>query len=102
MADSEGRDARDVKAIPGGHDGFLCGPAGAEGVVSVKDSHEARDEFDAVLAELNNVVAGVFGHAELLALKHRPDLVDTLNLQTARYKELVARLRRIHRGEENK
>ena len=99
-ADIEGRDARDVKAIPAGYDGFFCGPAGAEGVANVNENHEARDEFDAVLAEINNVVAGVFGHAELLALKHRPDLVDTLNLQTARYKELVARLRRIHRGEE--
>ncbi len=66
----------------------------------MNDSHEARDKFDAVLAELNNVVAGVFGYAQLLALKHRPDLVDTLNLQTARYKELVERLRRMRCGEE--
>jgi len=99
-AEIGGRAARDVKAIPGGYGGFFCGAAGAEGVPNVNDSREERDDFDAVLAELNNVVAGVFGHAHLLALNHRPDLVDRLNRETARYKELVARLRRIHRGEE--
>ncbi len=59
-----------------------------------------HDEFEAVLAELNNVVTGVFGYAQLLALKHRPDLVDKLNRETGRYKELIVRFRRIHRSEE--
>jgi len=61
---------------------------------------EKRSDFDAVLAELNNVITGVFGYAQLLALKHRPDLVDKLNRETGHYKELVRKLRRIHRGEE--
>lgn len=46
------------------------------------------------------LVAGVFGYAQLLAAEYRHDPVDRLNRERARYKDLVARLRRIHRGEE--
>jgi len=56
----------------------------------------SQDKFDELLAELNNVVAGLFGYAELLARKHRPDLVEAVKEGRRRYKDLVEQLRRLH------
>ena len=60
------------------------------------------DKFDELLAELNNVVGGVFGYAELLARKHRPDLVEAVKEGRKRYRDLVERLRRLYRMGEGK
>ena len=60
----------------------------------------SQDKFDEVLAELNNVVAGLFGYAELLARKHRPDLVEAVREARRRYRDLVERLRRLNRSGE--
>ena len=60
----------------------------------------SQDKFDEVLAEMNNVVAGLFGYAELVARKHRPDLVEAVKEGRRRYRDLVERLRRLHRNDE--
>ena len=57
-----------------------------------------QDKFDELLAELNNVMAGVFGYADLLARKHKPDLVEALIEQRKRYRDLVEKLRRLYRN----
>ena len=62
----------------------------------------SQDKFDEVLAELNNVVAGLFGYAELLAKNHRPDLVEAVQEGRRRYRDLVERLRRLYRTGEGK
>jgi len=62
----------------------------------------SQDKFDELLAELNNVVGGVFGYAELLAKKHRSDLVEAMKEGRRRYKDLVEQLRRLHRAGEGK
>jgi len=61
-----------------------------------------QDKFDEVLAELNNVMAGVFDYAELLARKHRPDLVEAVKEARRRYRDLVEQLRRLYRSGEGK
>jgi nitrogen-specific signal transduction histidine kinase len=60
----------------------------------------SQDKFDELLAELNNVVAGLFGYAELLAKKHRPDLVEAVREGRRRYRDLVERLRKLNRSGE--
>ena len=62
----------------------------------------SQDKFNELLAELNNIVGGVFGYAELLARKHRPDLVEAVKEARRRYKDLVEQLRRLHRAGEGK
>ena len=62
----------------------------------------SQDKFDELPAELNNVVGGVFGYAELLARKHRPDLVEAVKEGRKRYRDLVERLRRLYRMGEGK
>ena len=57
-----------------------------------------QDKFDEVLAELNNVVGGVFGYAELLVRKHRPDLVEAMKEARRRYKDLAEQLRRLYQN----
>jgi len=64
------------------------------------DDHGRADEFDDVVAELNNVLTGVLGYAQLLARDHRPELEQVLGREAARYVKLVQRLRQIRRGEE--
>lgn len=53
------------------HPAAWCGGGKARAEMS-------KDRFDEVLAELNNVVGGVFGYAGLMAKKHRPDLVKLI------------------------
>jgi len=62
----------------------------------------SQDKFDELLAELNNVVGGVFGYAELLARKHKPDLVEAVKEARRRYKDLVEQLRRVYQTGEGK
>jgi len=66
----------------------------------VGDDRDRAEEFDAVVAEVNNVMAGILGYALLMASDHRPELEEILKREAARYVRLVERLRRIHRGEE--
>ena len=64
------------------------------------DDRDRAEEFDAVVAEVNNVVTGILGYALLMARDHRPEIEDILKREAARYVKLVERLRRIRRGEE--
>ena len=57
-----------------------------------------RDEFEATLAELSNTVSSVYGYAEMLAVKHRPELVEKLKRSRERYMALVKRLSELHYG----
>ena len=56
--------------------------------------------FERALGELDSLVTRIFSVAQRLALMHDREAHDKLSGEASRYKELLARLKRIRRKQE--
>jgi hypothetical protein len=56
-----------------------------------------QDAFDETVAEINNSMMASYGMAVYLARRYAPETIEGLNRELERYRELMARLVKLHR-----